>query len=85
MTAPARRSPGPARYAVAFAAILSACGGRAAAPRASPLVLRNVVFDAGGVLIELENAEWTRRMTPIAGSVDAPAFRSIVERFEMGD
>ncbi|TBR20670.1 hypothetical protein EPO15_12440 [bacterium] len=46
--------------------------------------VKNLVMDIGGVLVSLSPAEFTARMTPIAGSLEAPAFRAVVESFETG-
>jgi HAD superfamily hydrolase (TIGR01509 family) len=48
------------------------------------LDIRNVIFDLGGVIVDLEHAAFKKKMGALVGDLDAPAFRRIVERFEMG-
>lgn len=46
--------------------------------------VKNIVFDIGGVLTALNIETFKARMTPIAGSFDAPAFHAAIEKFETG-
>ena len=46
--------------------------------------LENVVFDLGDVIVDLDHEAFKAAMTPIAGKLDDPAYRGIVERFETG-
>ena len=43
-----------------------------------------IVFDIGDVLVALRLDEWKARMLPIAGALDDPDFRAVVEAFETG-
>lgn len=43
-----------------------------------------MVFDVGGVLIALDDAEFKSRMASITDAPDDPAYRAIVEKFETG-
>lgn len=45
---------------------------------------KHIVFDIGGVLVSLHDADFKSRMLPIAGALDAPEYRAIVEKFETG-
>lgn len=65
-------------------AVALAVSSSAEARKAVRLPIRNVIFDMGDVLLTLTREEFRQRMTPIAGSLDDPRYRAIVESFETG-
>lgn len=67
-----------------FAVLFALSSGPAYAGPRLEFPVKNIVMDIGGVLVSLSTAEFTARMTPIAGSLEAPAFRAVVEAFETG-
>lgn len=48
------------------------------------LKLKNIIFDLGGVIVDLEAERFRRRMAPIS-KLDNPRLRALVERFERGE
>lgn len=58
-----------------------------AAAQAGPKLnfpVKHIVFDIGDVLLGLHIDEWKTRMLPIAGALEDPGFRAVVESFETG-
>ena len=80
--APAPQHPGPEVQAPAQSrpdAPAAGAEGSAAAAR-----FRTVLFDFGGVLVDLDNDSYHRRMAQLVGRLDDPRYLAIGEKFETG-
>jgi len=69
--------------AAGFAAMFCGAPNATAGPKLN-FPAEHIVFDIGDVLVSLNISEWKARMLPIAGKLDDPQFRSVVENFETG-
>lgn len=80
--APAPQHPGPEVEAPAQ----SRPAVQAAGPRTGTEArrFRTVLFDFGGVLVDLDNESYHRRMTALVGRLDDPRYLAITEKFETG-